>query len=130
MRRKQYHSNETEGNDHHAEREAEIVIRRQHATRWSKVHNFARNHCTLLRIIYITCSAAVAFCGRTVLLFVLADKVTPRVADGRSGTAGEGRGCGGLVRREGREGKGAVSSSQKCFWGVGGSEVGEASAVA
>lgn len=65
-----------------------------------------------------------AFCSRTVLLFVLADKVTPRVADGRSGAAG----VSGEERGKRRQ-KGAGPQSQKCF-GVGGSEVGEASAVA
>lgn len=56
---------------------------------------------------------------RTVGLFVLADKVTPRVADGRSDAAGgEER---GKRRQRGRP------TVTKVFWG---SEVGEASAVA
>lgn len=75
------------------------------------------NHCMLLRIIYITYFTAVAFCGRTVLLFVLADKVTPRVADGRSGAAGVNWWGGCLVRREGREGKRGLFRSYKSVFG-------------
>lgn len=69
-------------------------------------------------VIYIRFSTAVAFPAHSGAGFLTEDKVTPRVADGRSGPAG--------VKREGREGKEAVPQSQKCL----GSEVGEASALA
>lgn len=39
--------------------------------------------------MYITFSTAVAFSAHSGAVFVLEDKVTPRVADGRSGPAGE-----------------------------------------
>ena len=78
-----------------------------------------RNYCTPPSAICITFSTAVAFpvhCGAG---FVSEDKVTPRVADGRSGPAGE-RG------ERGEKAKRPSPQSQKCL----GSEVGEASAPA
>lgn len=46
------------------------------------------NYCTPPSVIYITFSTAVAFPQHSGVGFVLEDKVTPRVADGRSGPAG------------------------------------------
>lgn len=84
-----------------------------------KTHTCTYNNCTPPSTIYITFSTAVAFSAHSGAVFVLEDKVTPRVADGRSGPAGgEERG----KRRQKRP-----SLSHKSVWG---SEVGEASALA
>lgn len=53
-----------------------------------KTHTRMRDYCTPPSHIYITISTAVAFPSLCVAGFVSEDKVTPRVADGRSGSAG------------------------------------------
>lgn len=91
------------------------------ATRRCKARTSTLSHCTSPWIIYITFSTAVACRGHTVLLFVLADKVSPRVADGRSGAAGAGWvGAVGVSREERgkrrqREGRPSVT---KAFGGL------------
>lgn len=80
---------------------------------------------TLLRIIYITFFTAVAFCGRTVLLFVLADKVTPKVADGRSGAAGVGLGWLSSKERGKRRQRGPSRSHKSVLGGLEGQRSGK-----
>lgn len=53
-----------------------------------KSHTHTHDNCMSPSDIYITFSTAVAFTSHSVAGFVSEDKVTPRVADGRSGPAG------------------------------------------
>lgn len=83
-----------------------------------KTHTHRRDYCMPPSDIYITISIAVAFPLRSGAGFVSEDKVTPRVADGRSGPAGR--------KDRGERRQRGCPTVTKCW----GSEVREASALA